>query len=184
MARIELELPVPPGTNEWKITLKSGRVILGETFRIWREAALELARMRCPRMLTGPLFVRVRTFRPRKAGDWDAPIKLLCDSLQGVVYEDDDQVCGGEVFRFTDPSHPRVLVEVIEVEDQPMPRVPCSLSPQERQVFNRCLVALELARAKKQERRKAKEQATQGRQAQESLVDFARRVAKPSVRKP
>lgn len=158
MSTVALELPVPPSVNEWKITLPNGRVILGESFRIWKEAAVELARKRCSGLLTGALFVRVQTFRPRNAGDVDAPLKLLLDSLQGVVYANDSRVCGLVVKRYTDPEHPRILVEVTEVADPVRPDVPCTLSPAEREVFNRAIVALELARAKKRAKRKAKQE--------------------------
>lgn len=156
MSTVVLELPLPPSVNEWKVTLKTGRVILSEAFRIWKEAAVELARKRCSQLLTGALFVKVRTFRPRNAGDVDAPLKVLLDSLQGVVYANDSQVCGTLVKRYTDREHPRVLVEVTEVADPVRPAVPCTLSPAEREVFNKAVVALELARAKKRDRRKAK----------------------------
>lgn len=54
------------------------------------------------------LALEVRLFRPRKAGDVDGPLKTLLDSLQGVMFENDDQVARLVVDRDDDKDRPRV----------------------------------------------------------------------------
>jgi Holliday junction resolvase RusA-like endonuclease len=58
------------------------------------------------------LSMTVRLYRPRAAGDIDGPLKTLLDSLQGNVYENDDQVDKLPIERFTDRKRPRVELEI------------------------------------------------------------------------
>lgn len=57
----------------------------------------------------------VRLYRPRKAGDIDGPLKTLLDVLQGLAFENDDQVARLEVYRHDDKHRPRVELEVTEL---------------------------------------------------------------------
>ena len=51
---------------------------------------------------------------PTKKPDWDNYAKI-CDSLNGVVFNDDVQVCAGMVFKFYS-ERPRLRIEVREIE--------------------------------------------------------------------
>lgn len=74
------------------------------------------------------LELKVTLFRPRRAGDIDGPLKTLLDSLQGNLFENDDQVCRLEVLRCDDKARPRVELEVT-------PR-PAELQPDEARQVN------------------------------------------------
>lgn len=67
------------------------------------------------------LSMTVRLYRPRNAGDIDGPLKTLLDSLQGNVYENDDQLDKLPIERFTDRERPRVELEIepLSAELQP-----------------------------------------------------------------
>jgi Holliday junction resolvase RusA-like endonuclease len=67
------------------------------------------------------LSMTVRLFRPRNAGDIDGPLKTLLDSLQGNLYENDDQVDELPIKRFTDRERPRVELEVTPLSAELQP---------------------------------------------------------------
>ena len=54
----------------------------------------------------------LKWYRGRKAGDTTNRIKLLEDALQGIAYEDDNQVTEVHALRLEDPGNPRVEVRV------------------------------------------------------------------------
>lgn len=58
----------------------------------------------------------VRVYRPQKRGDVDGVLKLLLDSLQGILYHNDDQVVELHVYRYDAGSRSAARVEV-EIED-------------------------------------------------------------------
>lgn len=73
---------------------------------------------RWPKPATVALVVRL--YRPRRAGDIDGPLKTLLDVLQGLAFDNDDQVARLEVYRHDDKHRPRVELEVTELAaDQP-----------------------------------------------------------------
>jgi len=65
--------------------------------------------------ITGTVGLRLNVFRPRKAGDLDNTIKVLLDSLKGILFEDDKQVVEITARRWDDKAAPRVVVEVYPV---------------------------------------------------------------------
>lgn len=67
------------------------------------------------KVLSGDVKVSVDVYRARKAGDLDGFSKVLLDSLEGVLYENDRQVVDYHARRFDDPKNPRVEVTVSEV---------------------------------------------------------------------
>ena len=81
--------------------------------------AVRVAQLRDPSLsvlpLSGLLRLTIRLYRPRQIGDWDNPLKALNDSLNGVAWGDDAQVCEGHVYRLDDKHDPRVEVEITAV---------------------------------------------------------------------
>ena len=45
--------------------------------------------------------------------DIDAYLKILLDSMSGIVYEDDDQIVEMHVFKETDKSNPRTVIQIL-----------------------------------------------------------------------
>jgi Holliday junction resolvase RusA-like endonuclease len=62
--------------------------------------------------LEGNVRLEIRCYRPRRAGDLDGILKILLDSMQGYVYQDDKQIVELHLFRFDDRENPRAEIEI------------------------------------------------------------------------
>jgi crossover junction endodeoxyribonuclease RusA len=101
-------LPVPPSVNHYLRRTRYG-VTLTEKAREFKD----IVRLTVHgKMMTGNIRMDVRYFRPRRAGDIDGPLKLVQDSLQGILYENDKQIVELHVYRFDDKDNPRIEVIV------------------------------------------------------------------------
>jgi Holliday junction resolvase RusA-like endonuclease len=72
--------------------------------------------------------LRVDLYRPRRAGDIDGPLKTLLDVLQGIAFENDDQVARLEVYRHDDKGNPRVELDVTALTAE-QPELPLTRPP-------------------------------------------------------
>jgi len=114
MKRYRLELPYPPSANTyWK--LWRGRMVVSEEARRYKTSVKLRALTEGVRPIEGPICLSIAVHRPRKAGDLSNRIKILEDALQGVAYEDDDQVVELHAMRFDDKENPRCVVTLEEV---------------------------------------------------------------------
>lgn len=107
-------LPLPPSTNA-NYDHYSGRTVLSEESRNYRANVRLLANIARLRPFDGDVAVYVHVYRARQRGDLDNFAKVLCDSLNGIAYADDDQITELHMFRHDDPKEPRVEVEVRRV---------------------------------------------------------------------
>jgi crossover junction endodeoxyribonuclease RusA len=108
----KLMLPYPPAVNHLYATYR-GRRILSRKGREYRRAvAVACAGVR---PLAGDVAVRMKVYRPRKAGDLDGTFKSVLDSLSGIAYGDDKQVVELHATRHDDKDNPRVEVTVTAV---------------------------------------------------------------------
>ena len=108
-----LTLPIPPSANKYWRTWK-GRFLVSEEARVYKSAVKILARGYDP--ISGNVSLVVHVFRPRRIGDLDNYLKVLMDSLRGVLYEDDSQVVVIYATRHEDPKNPRVEVSCESVQ--------------------------------------------------------------------
>jgi crossover junction endodeoxyribonuclease RusA len=109
-----LTLPYPPSANVyWRVA--RGKVIKSNEARTYQEAAGWLAKSQGAELLEGPVCVRLNVYRPQRSGDLDNRIKPLLDSLQGILYTNDDQVEEIHAYRYDDKQNPRVEIEVVPV---------------------------------------------------------------------
>lgn len=151
---IHLIVPYPPTVNRWKTPFQ-GRAVLTAEAREYKEAIGDLLRGRLAAPLTCMLAMTVDVFRPRAAGDLDGTLKVLLDSLQGLVFVNDKQIAK--------------LEPELRQEAPPFGRVQLTIEPFERReselwfMDNRYLAAFERARDRHlaardgaRERRKAK----------------------------
>jgi Holliday junction resolvase RusA-like endonuclease len=110
-AEITLTLPLPPSANKyWVYTGRS--VVTSPEAKAYKEAIRLL--VRCE-MLLGRVAVNISVFRRAKRGDLDNYQKILLDSLEGILYENDDQITEIHAYRYDDPENPRV--ELVAYED-------------------------------------------------------------------
>lgn len=110
---LKIRLPYPPSANVcWRNV--AGRTLLSREYRQYKEQA----KWRCLQQLGrvkpmgGELVVSLTLFRPRRIGDIDNRVKPVLDSLQGLLFEDDSQVCELHVLRLDDKEDPRVEILV------------------------------------------------------------------------
>ncbi len=83
---------------------------VSEEAKIYKQLVKDIAGI--DTLIYSDVAVTVKVFRARRAGDFHNRRKVLYDALQGVVYVDDKQIVEDHGFRFEDPKHPRVEVEI------------------------------------------------------------------------
>jgi len=68
--------------------------------------------------LTGQIAITFRFYRANaRRADWDNLGKEISDSLQGVVYIDDNQICDAVISKRIDRENPRVEITVEEINE-------------------------------------------------------------------
>jgi crossover junction endodeoxyribonuclease RusA len=111
---VNLILPMPPSSNRYWRTMVTKRGIavtyVSEEAKIYKQLVKDIAGI--DTLIYSDVAVTVKVFRARRAGDFHNRRKVLYDALQGVVYVDDKQIVEDHGFRFEDPKHPRVEVEI------------------------------------------------------------------------
>jgi crossover junction endodeoxyribonuclease RusA len=114
LAAQSIILALPPSANVyWRYT-PSG-VYVSEEAQNYKKGVQWKAAHQGLRPMDGPVAVYLNVYRARKAGDLDNFAKVLCDSLNGVAYHDDDQVTELHMWRHDDKNDPRVEVEIRRV---------------------------------------------------------------------
>ena len=71
-----------------------------------------IASSACLEIERGPIAVDISVYRPQRRGDLDNVLKALLDSLNGVLWVDDDQVVELHAYRYDDPYNPRVELRI------------------------------------------------------------------------
>lgn len=98
-----------------KYGIMNGRNLLTKKYRNTKEAlSLETRSQWQNEPLSEPLALNVLLyFGDRRRRDIDAYLKILLDSMEGIVYEDDVQVTELHVYKEIDVDDPRVVVQVV-----------------------------------------------------------------------
>lgn len=109
---MKLILPYPPSANNyWR---RAGYIIhpTAEAKRFKKNVAeiCLVSGIKSPQ--AGPIGVVMQFYRPRKVGDLDNYIKVLFDSLNGIVWVDDSQIITLSANRHDDKTNPRVEIEI------------------------------------------------------------------------
>jgi crossover junction endodeoxyribonuclease RusA len=112
-----LQLPYPPTANlYWRVF--RGRPVKSAKAREYQRKVQLLTRAQLGpvKPLESEVSVIVSVYRPKKIGDLDNTLKVLLDSLRGVVYVDDSQIVELVATRRDDKDNPRAVVTVAAVE--------------------------------------------------------------------
>lgn len=108
-------LPYPPSTNNLYANVR-GRRVLSREGRAYKHAAATLALAAGLRPVDCLVSVTIDLYRPAKRGDIDNSLKSVFDSLTGVAWIDDSQVCEVHARRHdTDKANPRAVVTIVPV---------------------------------------------------------------------
>lgn len=111
---MKLTLGYPPSANRyWRVF--QGIARLSQEARSYKAGVVMKAKgLRLGKPLTSPVAMTLNVYRPRKAGDLSNRLKVLEDALQGVAFDDDDQVVEIHMYRHDDKENPRVEVVIEE----------------------------------------------------------------------
>jgi crossover junction endodeoxyribonuclease RusA len=107
-----LVLPYPPSANHYLKRTRNG-VFRTKEANDYRETVQMLCLIERLEPLTGDVSLTIAVYRPRRAGDIDNVLKVMLDSLQGFLYENDRQVSHIDIRRYEDKSDPRVEVVAV-----------------------------------------------------------------------
>lgn len=109
-----ITLPYPISANRyWRMW--QGRMVVSTEARNYKEQAGWIAKGAGVDMITGDVALTVKVFRPQKRGDLDNTLKVLIDSLKGVIFKDDNQVTEIHAYLDDDKHNPRVEVGIREL---------------------------------------------------------------------
>jgi crossover junction endodeoxyribonuclease RusA len=108
-----LILPPPISANRYWRKFRNRMVVSAEAKAYKQQVAL-IACTNGLEMLSGDVAIRLDVYREAKRGDLDNRIKVLLDSLQGILYADDKQIVEIHARQFDDKHNPRVEVEILE----------------------------------------------------------------------
>lgn len=108
---ITIQLPLPPSANRyWRMF--RGRMVVSAEAKAFKTEAGWIAKAAGAEVMTGPLSLSVDVYRERKSGDLDNKLKIILDSLQGMLYENDSQIVEIHARLFDDKKNPRAIVSV------------------------------------------------------------------------
>jgi crossover junction endodeoxyribonuclease RusA len=121
---LEFTLPYPPTANTYWRNV-NGRMVTSAAARAYKEEVGWTIKTKVKDPLPGDVYVKVKIFRPRKIGDLDNSLKILLDSLKGLIYLDDDQIVEIRASRFDDKTNPRAEITVeCRCGDKPVKNTP------------------------------------------------------------
>ena len=103
----EAILPVPPSVNHYLRRTRWGVTLTQDAKDFKDYVRFNIP----PNILTGDIVMQIGYYRKRRAGDIDGILKMTMDSLQGIWYENDKQICELHVFRYDDKEYPRLEVK-------------------------------------------------------------------------
>jgi len=107
-------IPVPPSVNRYWMIANNRFITTPEARAYKQEIAYKLSSRMQP--LTGNVGVNFTVFRPARRGDLDNYCKCMFDALQGICYENDNQIVEFQAYRDDDKDNPRVEFLVYEIE--------------------------------------------------------------------
>jgi len=108
---LRLVLPEPISSNRYWRNFR-GRIVKSKEARDYQELVKIRARLQGAKVMEGPVKLTIHWYRGRRSGDLSNRCKVVEDSLQGVVFQNDSQVTELHMYRYEDKGHPRIEVEV------------------------------------------------------------------------
>jgi len=108
---VNVTLSYPPSGNRyWRHV--GTRVVLSAEARAYKADVACIMMEAWIEPTTLPVRLEVHVYRPRRAGDLDNTLKVLCDALNGYAWVDDKQIVEIHAYRHDDKDDPRVEVRV------------------------------------------------------------------------
>ncbi|RJS19574.1 hypothetical protein DRW03_21315 [Corallococcus sp. H22C18031201] len=107
-ATVRLSLPFPPSANTYWVPARRRGLVPSDEAKAYKAGVARQAALLDLLPLAGPVCLNLIAYRPRRTGDLDNVLKVLCDSLNGIAWLDDDQVVRIVAERDDDADAPRV----------------------------------------------------------------------------
>lgn len=107
-----ITLPSPPSANRYWRNFR-GRTVVSAEAKAYKEQVGWIARAAGAQLIDGNVALTVRWYRERKSGDLSNRLKILEDSLQGILFDNDSQIVRIVAERYDDKHNPRVEVEAV-----------------------------------------------------------------------
>lgn len=105
-------LPYPPSANRYWRNV-NGRTLVSREAKAYKEEAGWIAKVDGVEPVKGDVVVKIAVHRPQRRGDLDNTLKVLLDALNGIAWQDDNQIVRIEAERHDDPDNPRAVVEIM-----------------------------------------------------------------------
>ena len=112
---ITIELPIPVSANRYWRMFKGHMVVSAEA-KAYKTQVAWIARAAGAQLMDGTLSLSVDVYRAQRRGDLDNFLKILSDSLQGIIYENDSQIVEIHARLFDDKKNPRAMVSIQEAK--------------------------------------------------------------------
>lgn len=108
-APTNLVLPFPPSANRyWRMF--RGHMVISAEAKAYKAAVRNNAQFRGSRPVAGKVHISLAYYRPRQSGDLDNRIKIMLDSLEGILFVNDSQVVDIRALQRHDKKNPRVEI--------------------------------------------------------------------------
>jgi Holliday junction resolvase RusA-like endonuclease len=108
-----LELPIPISANRMLDKSRRNGLRRSDQYKLFRSQVGWIARAEGAYPHAGEVIAIIHIYRKSKRGDLDNFIKPLLDSLNGIAYVDDKQVCQLHVHRHEDKNNPRATIKLV-----------------------------------------------------------------------
>jgi Holliday junction resolvase RusA-like endonuclease len=106
-------LPYPPSINHmYGLGVIGNRAIkfLDKEGKRYHKFVADMSLVLGTRAISGDVQILIEVYRPQKSGDLDNIFKAVLDSVKGICWVDDSQVCGICANRHEDANFPRVVL--------------------------------------------------------------------------
>jgi Holliday junction resolvase RusA-like endonuclease len=117
-ATTSLMLPYPPTVNRYLGVTRKGLRFKSKEGKDYCEAVRLIGQAQRIKPVAGKVALTIHLFRPRKSGDLTNFFKVLEDSLEGILYENDRQIVEHHAFLHDDAENPRCHVLCKELPPQ------------------------------------------------------------------
>ena len=116
---------IPPSTNHYKAQRWNGKHIQWYITKKGKEFKEMIKNLDYKwKITTKPIKMNIKLFFPTKRRqDIDNYNKVLLDSLQGIIYEDDNQIVDLRVKKFYEKNKPKTIIRIEELSSQSLPDI-------------------------------------------------------------
>lgn|SRR3990167_1942689 len=109
---ITITLPLPPTDNH--LYGQHGHIrYMTHEGKVWKEAAQwDIKRQYKGKVKKGDVIIKEMCFFLKRRRDIQGSLKLIFDAMEGIVYENDNQIVDFRVVKAEDKENPRVEIEI------------------------------------------------------------------------